>query len=212
MDHRVGGRKASQYHPAIGAVILARVEAGETVRQVAADDWMPSRSTIQHWVRMHRNFGDAWRALRADQGAWIIERRMLRAEARAWRAAHEVRLGMRRRRGVGSGGRSTYTQAVADLFCARVAAGETMRAICTGAAMPDRKTICTWLKRRPEFREAYVAAKADQRMGLERAIVAVIEEGLWPMCPLACAQVDALLGRIGQLTAKTYRALPRVWD
>lgn len=212
MDHRRGGLSESQYHPRIAAVILARLDAGETVRQVAADDWMPSYATIYHWVKIHPEFGDRWRALRADQGSWKIERRMLREEARAWRTAHEVKLGMRRRRGAGAGRKSTYTQAAADAFCARVADGETVMAICADPAMPSARAIYKWLRRRPEFRAAYVEAKAIQKFALEVTIDDIVCETTPANFAAAKAEVARLEGRIGRLTAKTYRALPRVWD
>lgn len=43
------------------------------------------------------------------------------------------------------GGVSTYTQAVADAICERLAAGESLRAICRDEGMPAERTVRGWV-------------------------------------------------------------------
>ena len=53
-----------------------------------------------------------------------------------------------------AGGRPTiFTQELADDICDRVAAGETIAAICREEEMPDRTTIWRWMRATPEFAE-----------------------------------------------------------
>ena len=50
---------------------------------------------------------------------------------------------------------SHYSAEIADTICDRLAGGESLRAICADAGMPDRATVCRWLARYEEFRIAH---------------------------------------------------------
>ena len=52
---------------------------------------------------------------------------------------------------------SLYTEALAAKICLRLAEGETMRAICRDAAMPNKATVLRWLAdaTHTEFRDRY---------------------------------------------------------
>ena len=63
MDH-TAGHKHSQYHPTIGRVICTLIEAGLTVRQVAAHRDMPSYCTFFQWRKMNPDFDDLYRTIR----------------------------------------------------------------------------------------------------------------------------------------------------
>jgi hypothetical protein len=67
MDHRIGGRKPSQYSDAMARIILARVEVGQSVAQVLADPLMPSRRTLCDWIHGNPGFGAAWNEMRSAQ-------------------------------------------------------------------------------------------------------------------------------------------------
>jgi hypothetical protein len=54
----------------------------------------------------------------------------------------------------------SYSPELADAFCARVAAGETVSAICADPAMPNTTAIYAWLARHPDFAARYEHAKA----------------------------------------------------
>jgi hypothetical protein len=45
-----------------------------------------------------------------------------------------------------------YSAEIADTICNRLAGGESLRAICADAGMPDRATVSRWLARDEEFR------------------------------------------------------------
>ncbi len=72
---------------------------------------------------------------------------------------------------------SLYTEALAAKICARLAEGETLRAICRDKAMPDKATVLRWLadKAKIDFRDQYVRAREMQADALfDEALVRAI--------------------------------------
>jgi hypothetical protein len=57
---------------------------------------------------------------------------------------------------------SDYSAEIADTICDRLAGGESLRAICADAGMPNRATISRWLARYEEFRDQYAFAREWQ--------------------------------------------------
>ena len=57
---------------------------------------------------------------------------------------------------------SHYSAEIADTICDRLAGGESLRAICADAGMPDRATVSRWLARYEEFRDLYGFARECQ--------------------------------------------------
>jgi len=57
---------------------------------------------------------------------------------------------------------SDYSAEIADTICDRLAGGESLRAICADAGMPDRATVSRWLARYEEFRDLYGFARECQ--------------------------------------------------
>jgi hypothetical protein len=60
------------------------------------------------------------------------------------------------------GRRSDYSAEIADTICNRLAGGESLRAICADAGMPDRATVSRWLAHYEEFRGLYGFARECQ--------------------------------------------------
>lgn len=198
MDH-TGGWKKSQYHPVLGAAILRRVAAGETMKAITADPEMPCYATAFRWVRMHWGFGQAYRELRAQMAAAKVEARRARREAEAWREARDVQAGVRpARRTWVSGRRSGYSTALAGKFCAALAEGASVAAVCARPGMPSVKQVSTWLRTRAEFRDLHARARDIQLLTLEDRVVDAIEAGNFA----AAARWE---GRIGTLAPKTYK-------
>ena len=76
-----------------------------------------------------------------------------------------------------SGGRpSTYTVAIADAICERLADGESLRSICADEDMPCRSAVFRWLSERPEFADQYARAREEQAETLADEIVAISDE------------------------------------
>jgi hypothetical protein len=61
---------------------------------------------------------------------------------------------------------SNYSAQIADSICERLAAGESLRQICTDAKMPDRKTVDRWADQFPEFAARRARAREAQADGL----------------------------------------------
>lgn len=202
MDH-TGGAKASQYRREIGEVICARIDAGETIRSIAADPAMPSYATIFHWTKVNPDFGRMYAAVRAHLREGRVKNRRLKHVSDAWRAPHEIKLGLRRH--WVSGRKSTYERAWGAAFCTRVAAGETIMEITADPAMPSVKAVYGWLKRHEEFLDMYLEARAEQKRWLQFNIDMIVMEATPATFKAAKAEVAKLEGRIGRLTPKTYQ-------
>ena len=54
---------------------------------------------------------------------------------------------------------STFTQAIADAICERIAEGETLSEICRSDGMPKRRTVYDWLRAHVEFAKAMDIAR-----------------------------------------------------
>lgn len=57
---------------------------------------------------------------------------------------------------------SEYTQEMADKICARIADGESLRAICRDDGMPQIRSVMRWLAAHPEFSQQYARAREEQ--------------------------------------------------
>jgi len=54
---------------------------------------------------------------------------------------------------------SKFTQALADSICERLAAGETLRAICRDKDMPAHPTVLDWVNGKKQFSDQYARAR-----------------------------------------------------
>src|SRR6266540_1581255 len=54
---------------------------------------------------------------------------------------------------------SIYSPKLADRICERLADGESLRAICADADMPDKATVLRWADQNLEFRAHYARAR-----------------------------------------------------
>lgn len=72
---------------------------------------------------------------------------------------------------------TSYSQALADAICERIADGESLRAICTGEDMPNRATVFRWLAKHEEFRDQYARAKEEQADTLADEILDIADDG-----------------------------------
>lgn len=61
---------------------------------------------------------------------------------------------------------SKFTQELADRICERLAAGETLRAICRGDDMPPESTVRTWALDNEAFYAQYARAREVGYAGL----------------------------------------------
>jgi hypothetical protein len=71
---------------------------------------------------------------------------------------------------------SHYSAEIADTICNRLAGGESLRAICADAGMPDRATVSRWLARYEEFRDQYGSAREWQAECLADEILEIARD------------------------------------
>ncbi|WP_372785813.1 hypothetical protein [Phenylobacterium sp.] len=209
MEH-TGGRKESQYHPRLAAIILARLSRGETIKRICADAAMPSAATLHRWRHMHPKFGGRYQQMLDERAAHRRLHARLRRERWLEWAAIEAKFGRRRTRSWVSGQRSTYERGWAERFCARVAKGEAVYRICADPQMPSQKAVYGWLKRQPEFTAMYTEAKRDAVRWLAFLADLKADEAIDGLPSRAAftaikRQVARIEGRAGRLAAKTYR-------
>jgi hypothetical protein len=208
MDH-AGGWKASQYHPRLGKIIIARLREGETIKEVCADEEMPSAATLHRWRHMHPGFGAAYARMTAVRAQY--RRMMAKLTRERWLewARIEHKIGRRRTRSWVSGRKSTYERAWAQAFCARVAKGQAVYRICADPQMPSAKAVYGWLRRHPEFEAMYMAAKREAVAWLswqaEMTADRALEAGSMAQLRAVQKKVARIEGRIGRLRARTYR-------
>lgn len=72
---------------------------------------------------------------------------------------------------------SDFTQEVADAICTRIAAGESLRAICQDEHMPAASTVFLWLIKHLEFSEQYARAREAQADFLADEIIEISDDG-----------------------------------
>src|SRR5436853_6196862 len=70
---------------------------------------------------------------------------------------------------------SDYTLETALEICARLADGQSLRAICRDEAMPDARTVFRWLEANESFRQQYARAREAQADALADEIVDIAD-------------------------------------
>jgi hypothetical protein len=124
---RVGDwRRRSSFDEARAKVVIARLAAGETLRQVVADPAMPSRRTLAHWRACQASFAEALHQVKG-----------LRAEA--WRFRNQGRW-------------RVFDPALADRILARVVQGGALpKVLASDPALPSPKVLARWRRENREF-------------------------------------------------------------
>lgn len=74
-------------------------------------------------------------------------------------------------------GVSTFTEAVGDVICERIASGESVRAICSDEQMPAMSTVFKWLADNDKFSEQYARAKEMQADAFFEVIGEIAHDG-----------------------------------
>lgn len=72
---------------------------------------------------------------------------------------------------------SDYSQATADAICARLADGESLRAICRDEGMPDKSTVFRWLAAHDTFRDQYAHARELQAEEMFEDLLDIADDG-----------------------------------
>jgi hypothetical protein len=205
MDHAPGGKPSAFSWP-MGRLILARIEAGETVRQITADPGMPCYATVYRWTHVVPEFGRAWRALRvemAETQRWLDDQR---AVARTWMRAHERRLAGKPPRAGVSGRKSSYTPEWGEAVCRAIVEGASLSEVVARPDMPSFRAVYRWMRRFPEFRAAYAeACRWREEMLADQALEAALSAT--PKTIAAARRRKARVeGRMGRLRPRKYKS------
>lgn len=71
---------------------------------------------------------------------------------------------------------SDYSPELASRICARLADGESLRAVCRDADMPDKATIFNWFRAFPDFLDQYTRAKEESADALADDILEISDD------------------------------------
>jgi hypothetical protein len=114
---------------AVGAEIVRRTAAGETLRGLCREPGMPEFRTVQRWLTGKPAFRAAMEEARVAAG------------------------------GPFRGRRTGYCQETAEAIWARLSAGEPLVKIVADPAMPCWSTVHKWMNEQPAFRQALHSAR-----------------------------------------------------
>lgn len=97
---------------------------------------------------------------------------------------------------------SSFTEEIADEICARIAAGESLRGLCTDAHLPSEDTVRRWLRDNEKFQGQYRRAREDQADTFADEIVGIADTEEDPN--VARVRIDARKWAAGKLRPKVY--------
>jgi len=97
---------------------------------------------------------------------------------------------------------SSYTPAVADIICDRLASGMGLEQACAPDDMPGARTVHRWLENNDEFRQKYARARTEQADRDADDVVKIADEECDPQ--RARVRVDARKWRASKLAPKKY--------
>lgn len=72
---------------------------------------------------------------------------------------------------------SSFTQEIADKICARLADGESLRAICRDEDMPCKTSVFKWLAADKAFADQYARAREAQADTMADEILEIADDG-----------------------------------
>lgn len=101
---------------------------------------------------------------------------------------------------------SSFTQAIADEICRRIANGEGLRAICRDENMPPRQTVLDWLddERHSTFRAKYARAREALGDYLDEEMQEVAASATIETVNLAKLRIETMRWRASKLAPKKY--------
>ncbi|WP_309643349.1 hypothetical protein [Phenylobacterium sp.] len=184
--------RVAGYSPELGAEIVRRVAAGESIRAIGRDPAMPAAATIHKWLGENPDFAEQRRSARSQARAAAASAHLAMIEARKARRKHDW-------------GRSDlYSVAVGEAICQALADGESMVDICARSGMPAAGTVYEWLRVHPDFSDMYVQARGVQAELLADEAWTIAKAAAPATVPVARLQFDVIRWRAARLA-------PKVW-
>jgi transposase-like protein len=71
---------------------------------------------------------------------------------------------------------TTYSQEMADLICAGMIEGKSIRKICEEDGTPDQSTVFRWLNAQEDFQKQYARAKEEQTTAMAEEILDIADQ------------------------------------
>ena len=179
----------------LGAKVVARIAAGDSVRAISLDPGMPSPTTIHKWSRDVPAFAEAVAtARRTARRSDVLRRtgteaRRKLALQRPWRRP------------------DAFSAELGEEICARIAGGESLVAICAAPGMPVTGTVYGWLHAHEDFAEHYVMAREAQAELLADEAWRIAQSARPETVPLARLQFDVIRWRAARLSPKKWGEL-----
>lgn len=191
----------SVYSEALGAEIVAAVSTGRSLRAVCDEPGRPHRTTVKGWERRHPAFGAAMRlAYMETRVSGRMRDRQQKAERAAAEAARQEAEGPPRR----GGKASSYTKALGEAICERLAAGASLTEVVKDPDMPCYGTVMKWVKRHPAFETMYVAAREAQGEFLFDEARDVAKSATRESVAVSRLQFDVIRWQAARLAPKKY--------
>jgi len=105
---------------------------------------------------------------------------------------------------------SVYCAEIAMTICDRLADGESIRAICAGAGMPDKATVFRWLTSHEEFRTWYAFAREARMDELLHEAIEIADACAKDFGNIAVAslRINARFSTGGRTASKKYGRNP----
>jgi hypothetical protein len=179
--------RVTRHTPELAEHICGRMETGESLNVICSDLSLPCRKTIQNWRTSVPGFKK-----RYDLARWRQREAILARSVRPQ-----------------PGPVSRYTEDLAKVICGRLAAGESLRAICSNPRMPCMQTVMNWVDTLPAFRAAYARARDHQAHALADEILQTVRRDDLPAADKQ-ARLSGLKWLAGTLAAKKYGEAPDV--
>lgn len=99
---------------------------------------------------------------------------------------------------------SDYTPEIAEMICARLADGASLRQICEADEMPNRSTVLRWLSADADFATKYACAREHQADAMDDKILQVADDCTTENAAAARVKIDAYKWRASKLAPKKY--------
>ncbi|MDF2901050.1 MAG: hypothetical protein K0Q62_1109 [Phenylobacterium sp.] len=189
-------RPVTPYTPELAATICGRIEAGESLRAICAPRDMPGAATVHRWAALRPDFAEAMRRARLKARQDEVSNHRDRRRDRAWRRSRPWARP------------DAFEPGLGEEICRRIAAGQSMLAVCAAEDMPVAGTVYEWLRNHPEFAERYVEAREAQAELMADLAWEIALRTDRESAPVARLQFDVIRWRAARLAPKAYLAEP----
>lgn len=105
---------------------------------------------------------------------------------------------------IGIGRPTLFTDELAAHICAEIAAGRSLRDICSDAGIPSQTTVFRWLSEGKDFREQYAHAREAQMDAMAEDILEIADEGNEEDVQRAKLRIDTRKWLMSKMAPKRY--------